>query len=101
MPEFDARWRAVLMDDVHALDATQQQAAFNWFVNAQTQQIAVLAAGGQPPADLKLRDDLRSRLGWGHVFALQTLDDTQRRQVLRANAQSRGLVLSDRSWISC
>jgi len=95
MPEFDARWRAVLMDDMHALDATQQQAAFNWFVNAQTQQIAVLAAGGQPPADLKLRDDLRSRLGWGHVFALQTLDDTQRRQVLRANAQSRGLVLSD------
>jgi len=48
-----------------------------------------------PPADLQLRDDLRTRLGWGHVFALQTLDDTQRREVLRANAQARGIALSD------
>lgn len=93
--EFDATWAAVLMDDVHAFDAAQQQAAFNWFVNAQTQQIAVLAAGSLPPADLKLRDDLRTRLGWGHVFALQTLDDTQRREVLRASAQARGIALSD------
>lgn len=93
--EFDATWAAVLMDDVHALDAAQQRAAFNWFVNAQTQQIAVLAAGSLPPADLKLRDDLRTRLGWGHVFALQTLDDTQRREVLRASAQARGIALSD------
>lgn len=93
--EFDDTWAAVLLDDVHAFDVAQQQAAFNWFVNAQTQQIAVLAAGSLPPADLKLRDDLRTRLGWGHVFALQTLDDTQRREVLRANAQARGIALSD------
>jgi len=93
--EYDDAWAAVLMDDVHAFDATQQQAAFNWFVNAQTQQVAVLAAGSLPPADLKLRDDLRTRLGWGHVFALQALDDTQRREVLRDNAQARGIALSD------
>ncbi len=93
--EFDDTWAAVLLDDVHAFDVAQQQAAFNWFVNAQTQQIAVLAAGSLPPADLKLRDDLRTRLGWGHVFALQTLDDTQRREVLRASAQARGIALND------
>jgi len=95
VPEFDARWSAVLMDDVHALDATQQQAAFNWFVNAQTHQIAVLAAGSLPPADLQLRDDLRTRLGWGHVFALQALDEPQRRAVLRERAKARGIALSD------
>lgn len=83
------------MDDVHALDTAQQQAAFNWFVNAQTQQIAVLAAGSLPPTDLKLRDDLRTRLGWGCVFALQALDEPQRRAVLRERAQARGIVLGD------
>lgn len=93
--EFDESWAAVMLDDVHAFDAGQQQNAFNWFVNAQTQQIAVLGAGGLPPADLKLRDDLRTRLGWGHVFALQTLDEPQRRAVLRARADERGVVLSD------
>jgi len=64
-------------------------------VNAQSQQVAVLATGSLPPADLQLRDDLRSRLGWGHVFGLQALDEAQRRAVLCQQAQVRGIVLSD------
>ncbi len=94
-PEFQENWAAVLMDDVHHFDTAQQQAAFNWFVNAQTQQIGVLAAGAVPPADLHLRDDLRTRLSGSHVFALMALDETQRRAVLRDNAQSRGIILGD------
>ncbi len=93
--EFDERWACVLMDDVHAFNAAQQQAAFNWFVHAQTLQLAVLAAGALPPADLKLRDDLRTRLGWGHVFALQALSEPERRAVLRQAADARGIFLSD------
>lgn len=94
-PEFDERWAAVLMDDVHFYNAVQQQAAFNWFINAQTWQRGVLAAGELPPADLKLRDDLRTRLGWGHVFQLQLLSEPERRAVLRQAADARGLFLSD------
>jgi DnaA family protein len=92
---FNEHWTCVLMDDVHSYTLAQQHAAFNWFVNAQSQQIAVLAAGSLPPADLKLRDDLRSRLGWGHVFGLKPLNEAERRTVLRQAAQARGLALSD------
>ncbi len=96
---FDDAWAVVLMDDVHLYNLEQQQVAFNWFVNALTPKTGsprwVLAAGKLPPADLKLRDDLRSRLGWGHVYALQVLSDTERRAVLRQEADSRGLFLSD------
>jgi DnaA family protein len=95
VPEFDERWGAVLFDDVHAFNVLQQQAAFNWCVNAQTWQIAVIATGTLPPADLRLRDDLRSRLGWGHVFALQALSEPERRAVLRQTADARGVFLSD------
>ena len=94
-PEFDENWAAVLMDDVHWYTATQQHAAFNWFVNAQTHQRWVLAAGELPPADLKLRDDLRTRLGWGHVFELHALSDPERRAVLRQAADARGVFLGD------
>jgi DnaA-homolog protein len=94
-PEYKANWVAVMMDDVHAYSAVQQQAAFNWFINSQTEQRWVLAAGSLPPADLKLRDDLRTRLGWGHVFALQVLTEEQRRAVLRQEADARGIFLSD------
>jgi DnaA family protein len=92
---FDEHWTCVLMDDVHSYSLAQQHNAFNWFVNAQSQQIAVLAAGSLPPADLKLRDDLRTRLGWGHVFGLKPLNEVERRTVLRQAAQARGLALTD------
>jgi DnaA family protein len=94
-PEFDERWAAVLMDDVHLFTAVQQHAAFNWFVNAQTHQRGVLGAGSSPPADLKLRDDLRTRLGWGHIFQLHVLSEPELRAVLRQAADARGVFLGD------
>ena len=93
--EFDETWTAVMMDDVERYSAVQQQAAFNWFVNAQTYQRWLLAAGSLPPADLGLREDLRTRLGWGHVFALQVLSEPDRRSVLRQAADARGVFLGD------
>ena len=94
-PPFDESWAAVVMDDVHAYSAEQQHAAFTWFIDAQTHQRWVLAAGTQPPADLPLREDLRTRLGWGHVFALAPPSEAERRAVLRRAADARGLFLGD------
>ncbi len=98
-PEFKESWAGVILDDCHLYTAVQQQAAFNWFVNALNAADGhprwVLAAGSVPPADLALREDLRTRLGWGHVFALQALTEPERRAVLRQEADSRGVFLSD------
>ncbi|SDO25880.1 regulatory inactivation of DnaA Hda protein [Rhodoferax sp. OV413] len=93
-PEFDDGWAAVLLDDVHLYNPAQQHMAFKWFVNAQTSRCWVLGAGDVPPADLVLREDLRTRLGGGHIFALQALSEDECRGVLRREAQARGLVLS-------
>jgi DnaA family protein len=96
---FEASWQVILLDDVHAYSAVQQHAAFNWFVNATAppdgRQRWVLAAGDCPPSDLPLREDLRTRLGWGHVFQLKLLDESQRRAVLRQHAEDRGVFLKD------
>lgn len=94
-PEYNPAWSVLLLDDVHLFTAVQQHAAFNWFVNAQTHQRGVLAAGLLPPADLALREDLRTRLGWGHVFHLQVLSEPERRAVLRQEADARGVFLGD------
>ena len=97
--EFNPQWEVVLLDDVQDYSAVQQHAAFNWFVNALTPKSGqprwVLASGTLPPADLKLRDDLRSRLGWGHVYALQVLSEPERLSVLKQEAELRGLHLSE------
>jgi DnaA family protein len=94
-PEYSETWAAVLMDDVHLFDSAQQQLAFNWFVNAQSLQRPVMAAGAYAPVELQLRDDLRTRLGWGHVFGLQLLSEAERRAVLRQAADARGVFLGD------
>jgi len=94
-PEFNESWAAVMLDDVHLYTAQQQHTAFNWFVNAQTHQRPVLAAGELAPVDLKLRDDLRTRLGWGHIFNLHPLSEPERRAVLRQAADARGVFLGD------
>jgi len=93
--DFDESWAIVLLDDVHVYTAAQQQVAFSWFVQAQALQRPVLAAGNVAPLGLPLRDDLRTRLGWGHVFGLQVLSEPERRAVLRQSADARGVFLRD------
>ncbi len=94
-PSFNPAWRAVLMDDVHRYNSIQQHAAFNWFVNSVTVGCSVVATGDAAPAALMLRDDLRSRLGWGDIFVLQALSDVAQREVLKQSAHARGLQLTD------
>ena len=92
-------WGALLLDDVQHYGAEQQRIAFNGFVDAMTPPDGgarvVLAAGRLPPADLPLREDLRTRLGWGHVFELHPLSDAEGREALRQAASARGLALPD------
>ena len=92
---FDDAWALVVIDACDALDADQQHAAFALFVEAATRGVPVAAAGRVPPVDLPLREDLRTRLAWGHVFALQPLAEPEVRAALRREADGRGLFLSD------
>ena len=91
----DEGWSLVLVDGCEALDAAHQQAAFALFVEAGSLGVQWAAAGRLPPVDLPLRDDLRSRLGWGHVFVLQPLAESETRAALRREADRRGILLPD------
>jgi len=92
---FEEAWSLLLLDECDAFDEAQQQAAFEMFIEAGTQGVPIAAAGALPPVDLPLRDDLRTRLGWGHVFALEPLAESDTRAALRREADRRGVFLSD------
>ena len=85
----------VTADDVETLDPGQQHALFNAINAAREAGPGVLAAGSVPPARLALREDLRTRLGWGLVYQLKPLSDPEKASHLRAQAAHRGLELSD------
>jgi DnaA family protein len=93
--QFDESWSLLLLDACEALDAAQQHAAFALFIEAGTHGMPIAAAGTLPPIDLPLREDLRTRLAWGHVFALEALTESDARAALRREADRRGIFLSD------
>jgi len=112
----------VLLDGVEAWDAARQHAAFTLFVEAASRagEVAVrvdetaarasapglavdgarlgvqfAAAGRLPPVDLDIREDLRTRLGWGPVHALRPLADGDTRRALQHEAGRHGIALGE------
>jgi DnaA family protein len=92
---FDSDWNVVIFHDVHRYTKDQQQIAFNWFVNAQTERCWVLACGDTAPGRLALREDLRTRLAWGDVFELAIPKEEESRLILKQLAQQYGIVLRE------
>lgn len=90
-----ARPGVVVADDVERLDDAAQVALFNAINAARESGGNVLAAGSTPPAQLPLREDLKSRLAWGLVYQVKPLSDAEKALTLHAEAQRRGLKLSD------
>lgn len=95
LQDYDSAWRLVVLDDVHLYNTAQQQQAFNWLIHAQAHGVQVLAAGNAAPAALAVRDDVRTRIGWGLVFWLQAPDEATLVHILQQEATQRGLSLSD------
>jgi len=53
----------------------------------------LLVSGASAPAHLDLRDDLRTRLGWGLVYQVHALNDAEKAQALEQHGLARGFAL--------
>ncbi len=95
VPVPSAELRAVAVDDVETLDARNQRAFFNLYNQIRERTGIVLAAGNAPPARLKLRPELVTRLGWGLVYQVQALTDDEKALALKRHAASRSFDLPD------
>ena len=90
------RARLARLDD--AARARRRAAAGGVLAASSTRPRAAPASSppaALPPVDLDVREDLRTRLGWGHVFALAPLGEAEVRAALRREADRRGIFLSD------
>ena len=81
------------MDDVEGLDDAAQIALFALYNRMRENGGMLLVSGTQAPAFLKLRDDLRTRLGWGLVYQVHALNDSEKAEALRQHALARGFEL--------
>ncbi|WJF89761.1 DnaA regulatory inactivator Hda [Paraburkholderia bonniea] len=93
---FDPRVALYAIDDCDRLSGAQQIALFNLFNEVRAHPgSALIAAGNAAPLALAVREDLRTRLGWGLVFHLAPLPDDSKAAVLKHAAHERGIALDD------
>lgn len=93
---FDPRIGIYAIDDCDRMTDTQQVALFNLFNEVRAHpSSAFVAAGPAAPLALDVREDLRTRLGWGLVFHLSPPSDAGKIAVLKLAAKERGIALTD------
>lgn len=83
----------VAVDDVETLDDAAQIGLFDLYNQIRDSGRMLLVSGKESPLHLKLRDDLRTRLGWGLVYQLHGLSDEEKSQALMQHARERGFAL--------
>lgn len=91
----------IAVDDVESLAEPAQIAVFDAYNRAKAAGRRFVAAGENAPAGLKLREDLRTRLGWGLVYRLYPLSDADMQAALAKHAQDLGFDLDPAiaSWL--
>jgi DnaA family protein len=83
----------VAVDDVQLLDNAAQIELFDLYNRMREAGGLLLVSGNASPLHLNLRDDLRTRLGWGLVYQVHPLSEEEKAQALAQHAQSRGFAL--------
>ncbi|UDG82154.1 DnaA regulatory inactivator Hda [Candidatus Vallotia cooleyia] len=84
------------VDDVNQLADAQQIALFNLFNEVRSSRgSGLVVTGNAAPLNLAVREDVRTRLGWGLVFHLSALSDKDKAFVLQNAARERGLTFVD------
>ena len=83
----------VLLDDVDRLDSDGQIAAFDLYNALREKNGTLVASASAPPVQLKLREDLVTRLAWGLVYQVHALSDEDKARALADHAATRGWPL--------
>ena len=83
-----------LLDDCDRLSPQRQIDAFALFNQIREHGAYMVCTGPVPPAVLQVREDLRTRMGWGLVYQIHGLSDDQKIEALTHAAEARGLTLS-------
>mgnify|MGYP005666949087 CR=1 FL=1 len=82
------------IDDIDQLNADEQIDFFNIYNEIRNCGGRMVMAGRQPLSALDLRADVLTRLGWGLIYQVFPLDDTQKTEALVEYAKLRGFSIS-------
>jgi len=89
----------ICLDNIHAIagKGDWEEALFDLFNRVIEQPGALIICSSHigPASPLFLLPDLKSRLAWGVIYHIHSLDDEAKKEAVRLRAQQRGLKLSE------
>jgi DnaA family protein len=94
MTDSDVVGDLVLIDRIDEADAAAAGCVFTLFNALKERRGRLIVAARTPLGRLPLREDLRTRLGWGLVYEVLALGDDEKAEALRTYARERGFALS-------
>jgi DnaA-homolog protein len=92
-PALETEEPVIAITHAEAFNDAGQTALFNRYNAAREGGPPLLVTGALPPAQLPLREEVKSRLGWSLVFELHALSDDERHAALQHHASARGMKL--------
>lgn len=88
----------IALDDIQEVigDESWERALFNLYNRVREKGVSMLVSSSEPLASLNIKlADLKSRLSWGPIFQLISLNDNEKQRALQQRAKNRGLDLAD------
>ena len=96
LPDFAREASFIAVDHVDDLAPDDKITLFSFYNSLkESGEGRLLMAGRKPPMAAAVRDDLRTRLGWGLVLEVKALSDDDKLAALRTHAANRQLAIAD------
>ena len=83
------------LDDVDTLDDGGARDLFKLYNQVRAGAGTLVVSGAAAPVQLRLPEDVKTRLGWGLVFQVHALSEAEKVAALQRSATERGFALSD------
>jgi|TARA_B100000768_G_C11248769_1_gene363055 DnaA family protein len=93
LAEVVKRQNITVIDNIQNSNNKKQIEIFNLYNQYKEEHKKLLVTGTNSPTNMKLRDDLSSRLSWGLVYQLKGLTDIEKMLALEHHAKEKGMSL--------
>lgn len=94
-PDTFSSCKLIAVDAIETAGAEAQRRLFSLFNSLRAAGHQFVGSARASPAGLAVREDLRTRLGWGLVYEISPLVDDEKPAALSAYARRRGFAVPD------
>ncbi len=88
----------VCLDNVDKLTTKQQQELFDLYNRTKYTRVKLIVAASSLPSEMRVFQDLKTRLSLATVFSLEALDDSGKKNIIKQRVKQRNLQIDGKIY---